>query len=99
MPPCSPGSRSTVLPPAPRCTPPPSRASPARDIAAAIGRGLGVPVRSVAAEDATEHFGWLGRFFAADVPASSEVTQRLLDWTPTQPGLIDDLDAGHYFAT
>lgn len=34
----------------------------ARDIAAAIGRGLGVPVRSVAAEDATEHFGWLGRF-------------------------------------
>ena len=71
----------------------------ARDIAAAIGRGLGVPVRSVAAEDATDHFGWLGRFFAGDVPASSEVTQRLLDWTPIQPGLLDDLDAGHYFAT
>ena len=70
----------------------------ARDIAAAIGRGLDVPVRSVAAEDAAEHFGWLGRFFAADVPASSEVTQRVLDWTPTQPGLLDDLDAGHYFA-
>ena len=71
----------------------------ARDIAAAIGRGLGLPVRSVAAEDAAEHFGWLGRFFAADVPASSEVTQRALGWTPTQPGLLDDLDAGHYFAT
>ena len=71
----------------------------ARDIAAAIGRGLDLPVGSVAAGDATEHFGWLGRFFAADVPASSEVTQRVLGWTPTHPGLLDDLDAGHYFAT
>jgi nucleoside-diphosphate-sugar epimerase len=72
---------------------------PARDIAAAIGRGLDLPVRSVAAADAAEHFGWLGRFFAADVPASSEVTQRVLGWTPTQPGLLDDIDAGYYFAT
>jgi len=71
----------------------------ARDIAAAIGRGLDLPVRSVAAEDAAQHFGWLGRFFAADVPASSEVTQRVLGWTPTHPGLLDDLDAGYYFAT
>ena len=69
---------------------------PTRDIAAAIGRALDLPVASVPAADADEHFGWLGRFFAADVPASSETTQRLLGWTPTHPGLIDDLDAGHY---
>ena len=69
----------------------------ARTIATAIGRGLGLPVTSVGRDDAAEHFGWIGRFFAADVPASSEATQRLLGWTPTHAGLIDDLDAGHYF--
>jgi len=72
---------------------------PTREIAGAIGRGLDLPVRSVPAEDAAAHFGWLARFFAADVPASSEVTQRVLGWRPTNPGLLDDLDAGSYFAT
>ncbi len=69
---------------------------PARDIAAAIGRALDLPVVSIPAAGADEHFGWLGRFFAADVSASSEITQRVLGWTPVQPGLIDDLDAGRY---
>ena len=73
---------------------------PTRDIAAAIGRGLDLPVASVPAEDATEHFGWLGRFFAADVPGVERGRpSELLGWTPTHPGLIDDLDAGHYFTT
>ena len=31
------------------------------------------------------------------VPASGEFTKELLDWTPVQPGLIADLDEGHYF--
>ncbi len=70
---------------------------PTRTIAEAIGRGLGLPVTSIAQGDAEEHFGWIGRFFAADVPASSAITQRQLHWTPTHPGLIDDLDAGYYF--
>ena len=30
-------------------------------------------------------------------PASSAVTQELLDWRPSQPGLLEDLDKGHYF--
>ena len=72
---------------------------PARTIAEAIGRGLGVPVRSVDPDDAAEHFGWIGAFFAVDMPASSALTQERLDWTPTQPGLIEDLDAGSYFRT
>jgi nucleoside-diphosphate-sugar epimerase len=67
---------------------------PTRDIATAIGAGLGVPVG--ATTDAG-HFGWLGRFFAADVPASSALTQKELSWTPTHPTLIEDLAAGHYF--
>lgn len=70
---------------------------PTRDIATAIGQGLGLPVVSIAAEDAPEHFGWLARFFGVDVPASSALTQELLGWTPTHPGLLDDLAAGYYF--
>nr|WP_274637016.1 SDR family oxidoreductase [Microbacterium bovistercoris] len=70
---------------------------PTRAIAEAIGRGLGVPTVSIPAEDAADHFGWLGAIFALDIPASSAITQSLLHWTPTHPGLIEDLDAGHYF--
>ncbi len=72
---------------------------PARDIAAVIGRRLGVPVTSVAPEDAAAHFGWIGAFFALDIPASSALTQELLGWTPTHPGLIADLEAGSYFGS
>jgi nucleoside-diphosphate-sugar epimerase len=68
-----------------------------REIAEAIGRGLGVPVTSIAAEQAAEHFGWIGPFFGTDSRASSEQTQKLLGWHPTHPGLIADLDAGYYF--
>lgn len=70
----------------------------ARAIAEAIGRGLDMPVTSVAADEATDHFGWLGPFFAADLQGSSVATQTLLDWNPKHPGLIDDLDQGHYFS-
>jgi nucleoside-diphosphate-sugar epimerase len=70
---------------------------PAREIAEAIGRGLDLPVRSVPTDQAQEHFGWIGPMFAFDAPASSAVTQQLLGWKPTHPGLIADLDAGHYF--
>lgn len=68
-----------------------------RDIASAIGRGLDLPVVSVPAEEAAAHFGWLAMFFGADIPASSELTRATLGWEPTQPGLVADLDAGHYF--
>jgi nucleoside-diphosphate-sugar epimerase len=70
---------------------------PIRDVAEVIGRHLDVPVVSVAAEDAGEHFTWLGGLIGLDAPASSGLTRELLGWEPTQPGLIDDLDQGHYF--
>ncbi|WP_405816661.1 SDR family oxidoreductase [Streptomyces sp. NBC_01390] len=70
---------------------------PVREIAEAIGRGLGVPVRSVPAEETEDHFGWLGTFFALDLPASSALTREGLDWNPVEPGLVTDLAAGHYF--
>jgi len=70
---------------------------PFRDIAEAIGRKLGVPAASIAAEDAADHFGFLGTLVALDNRTSSELTRQLLSWEPTHPGLIEDLDQGHYF--
>jgi nucleoside-diphosphate-sugar epimerase len=70
---------------------------PVRTIAEVVGRHLDLPVVSVAAQDAAEHFGWLGRFLALDAPASNELTRELLGWEPTHPGLIEDLEQGHYF--
>jgi nucleoside-diphosphate-sugar epimerase len=66
-------------------------------IAEAIARHLDLPIVSILPEDASEHFGWLGVFFAADVPASSNLTRERMAWRPTHAGLIDDLDQGHYF--
>lgn len=59
-----------------------------RDIAAVIGRRLGVPVESVPQES----FGALGPIFAADQPSSSARTRAELGWTPTQPSLLADLE-------
>jgi nucleoside-diphosphate-sugar epimerase len=65
-------------------------------IAEALGRGLKVPVVSIKPEEADAHFGWLGRFAAHDMPASSALTRQKLNWTPNGPGLIADLDGMDY---
>jgi nucleoside-diphosphate-sugar epimerase len=65
---------------------------PLRAIAEAVGRRVGVPAKSIAPEEATEHFGFLGMIAVADHPASSALTQEWLGWKPTGPGLISDLD-------
>jgi nucleoside-diphosphate-sugar epimerase len=70
---------------------------PVRDIAAAIGRGLKVPVASKSREEAAAHFGWLGMFVGRGLIGSSVQTQRRLGWRPTGPGLIADLDGVNYF--
>jgi nucleoside-diphosphate-sugar epimerase len=72
---------------------------PFLQIAETIGRQLGVPAARIPAEQAQAHFGFLAALVALDNPASSALTQRLLGWEPTHPGLIADLDAGRYFAT
>jgi nucleoside-diphosphate-sugar epimerase len=70
---------------------------PFRDIAATIGRGTGVPAVSIAAADAAERFSFLGPFVGIDNPVSSEITRKVLGWEPEHPGLIEDLEHGHYF--
>jgi nucleoside-diphosphate-sugar epimerase len=71
---------------------------PTREIAEVIGRHLSLPVVSVSREDAPGHFDWMAGFWGLDAPASSALTQARLGWTPTHPGLIEDLEQGHYFA-
>jgi nucleoside-diphosphate-sugar epimerase len=70
---------------------------PFQEIAAAIGGGLGMPSESIAAEDAAEHFSFLGPFVSLDNRASSALTREWLGWEPAHPGLIADLKDGHYF--
>ncbi len=70
-----------------------------RDVAEVIGRHLNLPVVSVPREEAAQHFSWLGGFIGLDSPASSALTRELLGWQPTHPGLLGDLDQGHYFGT
>jgi nucleoside-diphosphate-sugar epimerase len=67
---------------------------PVREIAEAIGRHLNLPARSLPAE---EFGGMLVPLLSRDMPASSTITQELLGWQPTHPGLIEDIGQGHYF--
>lgn len=66
-----------------------------RDVAEAIGRRLKLPVKSISAEEAPDHFGFLAMFAGHDLLASSEKTRKKLGWTPTGPGLIADLENLH----
>ncbi|WP_327042134.1 SDR family oxidoreductase [Micromonospora ureilytica] len=68
-----------------------------RQIATAIGRNLDIPVRSISPDEADNFFGFLGSFAQMDNPTSSALTRELLGWSPVHPGLIADLDEGHYF--
>jgi nucleoside-diphosphate-sugar epimerase len=69
-----------------------------REIAETIGRHLSVPAVSIPPAEAAGHFRGFP-FITLDITMSSASTRQLLDWKPEQPGLIADLDEGHYFTT
>lgn len=71
-----------------------------RDIAGAIGRGLGLPVESVYPQKAAAHFGnpFMATVFGLDAPASAAYTRELLGWAPARPGLLADIEDGDYLA-
>ena len=71
---------------------------PVRQIAEVLGKGLGLPVKSVTLSEAKENFGWMAMFAGMDLWASGTKTQERLDWRPTGPGLIEDLERMDYSA-
>jgi nucleoside-diphosphate-sugar epimerase len=72
-------------------------AIPVREIASAIGRHLNLPVTSVPLSEAEAYFGFIGRILTFDCPSTSALTQARFGWHPEQPGLLADIDQGHYF--
>jgi nucleoside-diphosphate-sugar epimerase len=71
---------------------------PFLEIAEVIGRRLNIPVVSKSPQEAAEHFGWFAMFAGIDAPTSSARTRATLEWKPSQPGLIADIDHPAYFA-
>ncbi|NHA68128.1 SDR family oxidoreductase [Phycicoccus flavus] len=65
---------------------------PVKDIAEALGARLGLPVTSVE----PERLGFFGVMQTMDHASTAERTRALTGWTPTQPGLLEDIAAGHY---
>jgi len=76
-------------------------AIPFRTIAEKIGEKLGLPARSVTANNAADHFGnpFMAVVFSTDSPVSSQHTQQLLGWRPNHWTLLYDLEHGDYFDT
>ena len=72
---------------------------PFREIAEAIGSRLKLPAVPIPADVLMlpGFFGFLANLVTLDVPASNLITRQTLGWEPSQPGLIADLENGHYF--
>ena len=70
-----------------------------REIAEAIGSHLDLPAVSIPADElmVPGYFGLLANIVTQSYPASSLITRQTLGWEPAQPGLLADLDNGHYF--
>ncbi|MFF0267981.1 SDR family oxidoreductase [Kribbella sp. NPDC004536] len=69
-----------------------------KSIAEQIGHLLQIPTVSLTVDEAAEHLGnpFLAKFFSLDTPVSSQHTRALLNWTPTHPGLLEDLATSDY---
>jgi nucleoside-diphosphate-sugar epimerase len=68
----------------------------ARAISEAIGRGTGLPVRSIEQQQVEQYFGWMAPFATLDMTASSAWTRERLGWQPEGPDLLTDLAAMRY---
>jgi len=54
-------------------------------------------VVSVPLSEVDKHFGWIGRFFAMDMSASSALTRQRFGWQPMNLSLLADLAHEYYF--
>ncbi len=62
-----------------------------RTMAEAIGNRLKLPVISISADEAPEHFGFLARLLGFELFGSSTLTRAKLGWNPTGPDLLADI--------
>lgn len=69
---------------------------PFREIATKIGKRLGVPTASRPDTKSAKHLGILTNFVGLDNPSSSDWTQQKLDWKPTEPNLLADMDENYF---
>jgi nucleoside-diphosphate-sugar epimerase len=69
---------------------------PVRKIAELAGECLNLPVVSINADKAADHFEWMGRFISFDNPATGYKTREILSWQPMHTGLLEDMRQ-HYF--
>ena len=69
-----------------------------RDLIEVIARRLNVPVVSKTPEEAAQLLGFIGMALGMGGRTSSAVTRQRFDWSPTQPGLLADVEHGSYFS-
>lgn len=69
-----------------------------KTIAAEIAERLNIPLISLNAEEAEQHFSWFTHFAKLDDQSSSTLTREMLDWTPVHPTLLEDLKGSYYFS-
>lgn len=69
---------------------------PFKDIAEAIGKGLGLPTVSLTQTEAEKHFTWFAHFASFDCPASSKKTREILGWEPTETDLLKDMETSYF---
>lgn len=70
---------------------------PFKAIAEVIGQRLNMPVVAMTSEQAADHFGWFAMFAEMNLPATNHRTRALLNWEPTQPELLSDMEHAGYF--
>lgn len=69
---------------------------PLKTIAELIGEKLDVPVKSLSEEETKNHFQWLSHFISFDSPATNLKTREVLDWEPTEIGLLEDMTKNYF---
>lgn len=69
---------------------------PFKEIARVISENTTLPLKSLNEAEAEAHFTWFKHFAAMDGYASSEKTQKILDWKPQQIGMLEDLSKNYF---
>jgi nucleoside-diphosphate-sugar epimerase len=69
-----------------------------KTIAETIAAKLGAETKSIAADEAEKYLGYLAPLAGFDNPTSNDLTRQVLDWEPSHPGWIEDVQTGHYIS-